>query len=452
MGFFERPEIRKALRDYDFGSIFVAVRATTGLSQMQLGALLDLNQSRVSDVERGLRRLSSVMIAARISRVLGIPARLLGFTSDLPGSLASEEVEWVERRDFLGLTTAAVLGASLRPELERLGHRLPGQFTPVIRKRIGSADIRGVEAITDGFRRSDLAYGAGLCHAAALTELHQICALENADCSSNIRTRMYIATAELATMTAWLAYDSATSVEGHNHARALWIYALRTTYKGKDHPRSTDMSVSILLDMAHQSLHLNHPDDALQLTQLAASTANSRRYPVSTITAGYTSAVMAWCWAALGEAEPTHRALSQSQELYATTDLGNNPPWAWFVNDAEVAAQQGHSLYLLSLTQPRFAQEAVERLSSAVLAHTDDQARSRAVVLPTLAGAAFQTGDLPTALRYGRRAIEAVADVSSQRCYARLRDLGDLARRTSHRSEVVEFRHDIRSVLADLAG
>ncbi|ATL67237.1 helix-turn-helix transcriptional regulator [Nocardia terpenica] len=437
--FFVSPEMQNALADYDFGTVFKLIRQHTGLSQLQLAGLLDLTQARVSEVESGVRRLTSVKLVARMSDTFGIPAQLLGFYAESPGSLTSKEVTWVDRRDFISLVTAAALGSHLHPELARLGGLLPGHIEPVIRKQIGAADIDAIEAITDGFRHWDLAHGGGLCRTAALTQLHQVRALEGTVCSPHVRTRLWVATADLASMAGWLAYD----VEEHDAARKLWTCALQMAHRGEDHPRSTDLTINVLLDIAHQSLHLEQPQEALKFAQLASATATNRRHPVSTITAGYIATVTAWCWAAMDDVAATQRSLGVSQEHYAAADPGTTPSWAWFVTPAEIAGQHGHSLYLLSLTDPVFAGAAVEHLSAAVGRHASEHARSRAAVLPTLASSCLQAGDYESAVRYGHEAITAVTGLSSQRCYARLRDLDQVAAQHDYVPDVAELRADI---------
>lgn len=447
-GFFTTPMMRTALFDHDFAAVFAAIRIRTGLSQTQLAALVGLSQARVSEVEAGARRLTGAKLVARISTVFAVPAELLGFHVDTvgpaAGSLACEEVDWVNRRDFVTLATAAALGSRLHPELERLAHVLPGRLAPVTRPRIGDADIDAVEAISDGFRRWDLAHGGGLCRSAALSQLHQVAALDDAVCTSTVRARLQIATAELASMAGWLAYD----IEDHNAARRLWTYALHIAQRADDNPRSTDLLVIVLLDMAHQALHLRQPKDALAFCRLAAATSTSRRHPVSHITEGYIHTVTAWCWAMLGEPEPTRRALADSRAGYAAASAETIPPWAWVVTNAEIDAQQGHALYLLSLTHPEFAESAAAQLTSAAEGHPAEHERSRAVVLPTLAVAHFQAGDIDSAVQIGHDAVTAVTALSSQRCYARLRDLDTVA--AGHRSipEVLDLRADIAEALA----
>ncbi|MFC3960411.1 helix-turn-helix domain-containing protein [Nocardia jiangsuensis] len=384
--FYERVNIRKALENYDFGSVFTAVRGRTGLSQTRLGILVDLSQSRISAIERGERRLGHVRVVARVASRLGIPPHLLGFPGRENGSLAAREVNWVDRRDFLMLVTAA------------------------------------------------------------LAQVHQIRALENAECSEKVRTRYWVAAAELAATAAWLAYD----LEDHGTARRLWAYALDATRKGEDHPRSTDLAVSILLDMTHQSLHLwrsevpgdRRRQEALSFAQLASATSSNRKHPVSSMTSGYISAVTAWCWAALGQGEPMRRAIATAQDHSGAAD--NIPPWASLVTPAELTAQRGHSYYLLSLTEPAAASTAVEQLAEAIDGHVIEHARSRAVALPTLAGAYLQAGDYDSAAKATTDAINAVTSTSSARCYTRLRDLDRIAARHDREPVVAELRRQIR--------
>lgn len=154
VGFFTGLAMRTALSEYNFGVVFAAIRDCTGMSQTQLAALVGLSQARVSEVEAGARRLTSAKLAARISTVFAVPAQLLGFhvnTADpAPGSLACEEVDWVNRRDFVTLATAAAHGSRLHPELERLAHVLPGRLEHATRPR-----IRTLSAATTSYGKNN---------------------------------------------------------------------------------------------------------------------------------------------------------------------------------------------------------------------------------------------------------------------------------------------------------
>lgn len=458
-GFFDSPPMRKALAQQDFGSVFGAVRTETGLSQGQLAQLVGLSQGRVSEIENKGHKVTGLSLGARISMALGIPASTMGFWSE-PGSLVDEEVSWVYRRDFLSLATATALGSNLHPELDRLGSALPTRVKSSPRTLIGANDIEAIEEVADFFRRQGLARGSGLYRDAALAQLHEVRSYEHVECSAVLRPWLWVATAELAWVTGWLAYD----VEDHDAARRLWSYALWAAGQGADHPRSTDLSVAILLDLAHQALHLWRPlwtvptrverdhqqrmlDDALRCAQTAAVTASSRRYPVSTVTAAYIASVTAWCWAARGDAAAVHRLIQQSQDLYAKVDRSSLAPWAAFITPAEISAQHGHSYYLLSTHDRDHAPQAVQLLSAAVEGHALAHARSKAVALPTLAGACLQAGDHDSAAVYCDTAIEQIGGLTSRRCYTRLGDLNRIAAQYDRDSLVTDMRSHITDTL-----
>lgn len=61
--------------------LFRAVRRTAELTQVELGEVLELNQDRISRIERGERALKDIETIARVATRLGIPTMLLGFSA-----------------------------------------------------------------------------------------------------------------------------------------------------------------------------------------------------------------------------------------------------------------------------------------------------------------------------------------------------------------------------------
>jgi hypothetical protein len=261
-----------------------------------------------------------------------------------------------------------------------------------------------------------------------------------------VRAQLLLATADLAMAAAWMTYD----VEQNEAARRLWMIALDTAHRA-DHPRSADLTVILLLDLAHQALHLGRPDEALRLVQLGAATATTRNYPVSASTRSYIAATLAWCHASLGDAEPCRRALGDAQQFYTDADPSTAPPWAAHVTPAEIAAQHGHSFYLLAKAAPSHAPTAVEHLSVAVDSFGSAYARSRAVNLPGLAGSYFYVGEVESAVATGHEAVTEISTLSSKRAYARLQVLADAAEPFGHDSGVADLRQRIREALATAA-
>jgi transcriptional regulator with XRE-family HTH domain len=444
-GFYDSRELRDALARYDFGVVFRAVRKVGRMSQEELGFLVGLSQSRVSAVERGKHHLRDVGLIARVATALGIPARLLGF-SPSTGSVDvdDEEVSWVDRRDFLGLVSAATVGSNLHPDIQRLAELLPAHAEPVTRPRIGHADVDAIEAITDGFRSSDYSYGGGLCRAAAIAQLHQVGALEDAVCSDEVRTRLVLATADLAWVAAWASWD----VNNHDDARRLWTYALDSARRAENHPRSTDLAIGVLLDIAYQALHLDRPDEALRLVQLGFTAMASQKHEASASTRTDLYANLAWCRAKLGEAEPCQRAMGQEEEEFGRVDPSTAPPWARHVKYAEIASHQAHALALLSRTQQAFLPTAIERLRDVVDGDGLTYARTRVVHLPDLAASYFRTGDVDSAVAIGSEAVTAISGLSSARTHARLGTVAHAAESFAHKSDVADLRQRLQNARA----
>jgi transcriptional regulator with XRE-family HTH domain len=442
-GFFDTPDMQAALAAYDFGSVFRAVRAQGALSQEDLGFLIGIPQSRISAVERGAHRLRDVAVIARIASALGIPGLRLGFRPPHTSTMNEQEVRWLDRRDFFATVAAITLGVGVHPDLERLEALLPSPTRPALPRQIGLADVDAIAETTAAFRLSDYRHGGGLSRAAAVAQLDYVIQLHDVTCSDRVRAELLLATADLAKVAAWMSYD----VEQHEAARRLWMIALDSSRRA-DHPRSADLTVMLLLNLAHQALHLDRPGEALRLAQLSSATITNQSYPVSASTHSYVETTLAWCHASLGEAEPTQRSLEGARRHFAEADPATAPPWAAHVVPAEAAAQQGHALFLLSKTKPDYAGTAIEQLRVAVDGYDPAYTRSRAVNLPGLSGSYFYVGDLALGIATGHAAVTAITSLSSTRAYARLRTLAEIAAPFSDNTQVAELCRRIHLVTA----
>jgi tetratricopeptide (TPR) repeat protein len=75
-GFLDRPDLHQALRQRDFGEVFRLICQYTGLTQSQLGALIDMSQSRISTYIRTPKRLTSAAVLERVIDGLNLPDHL----------------------------------------------------------------------------------------------------------------------------------------------------------------------------------------------------------------------------------------------------------------------------------------------------------------------------------------------------------------------------------------
>jgi transcriptional regulator with XRE-family HTH domain len=77
-GLWDGPEMSDALARRDMGAVVRLFRKWTGASQTDVGVLVGLPQSHISDVERGRRQVTALEVFERFADGLGIPRRMLG--------------------------------------------------------------------------------------------------------------------------------------------------------------------------------------------------------------------------------------------------------------------------------------------------------------------------------------------------------------------------------------
>ena len=126
-GLWQRPEMVRALADRDMGAVVKMFRRWTGASQTDVSVLVGMPQSHVSDLERGVRRVTSLDLFERFADGLGIPRGLLGLaerdSGPPPGDpVADSQRRWRQTRHFLGThrTELTRLASRLYPESDRL--------------------------------------------------------------------------------------------------------------------------------------------------------------------------------------------------------------------------------------------------------------------------------------------------------------------------------------------
>lgn len=421
-GFYFQQEMVAALAGYDFATVFHRVRAQTGWSQQTLGNLVGLDQGRISAIERGIRRLRDIAVIARVATFLCIPAVLLGFgaTVDEAGVDSRKVVDWMQRRDFVEYVAVLTIGVTgvIGLEVDRLIALLP-HAEPTGTRHIGLADVEAIERATAEFVRHDFAQGGGLHRDAAVAQLHATLPLLGAQINPEIRPRLYLAAARLATQAGWMSFD----VTQHDAARRLWVIGVDIARHAED-PRSADLAVYVLYDMALQAVHLGRPEEALRLIHLGHVVAAGPN-PVSASTLSALASIQAKAHAAQGDARGCDRALSQAVEHFAAIDPATRPLWGASLGNEVHLAVQGHAQYTLALTShdPGAAGRAVPLLRDAVDGFGPGYARSRALYLADLAGAHALAGDIDTAVSVGHQAVDAVTAVYSPRAYDRLRVL-----------------------------
>ena len=447
--FTDDERMRRALAGYDFATVFLSIRRTTGYSQERLGELIELPQDRISRIERGIHRLRDIAIVARLSSRTGIPADMLGFTAsaatvETVRHSKDQEVDWMRRRNFFAAVTGITLGLGMTPlDLDRLAALLPGTGVALPR-RVGAADVAAIEQATAALRQLDFSWGGGLSRDVAVAQLRSVLALRKVACTAEVKADLLVATADLGLLAGWMSYDC----ERHADARRLWVLALELARQA-EHPAAVDLTVDLLVDMTDQALYLGQPEEARQLVQLGYGTVAGGAHPVSAITAGTLANFQARCDAARGDAAACDRALGRSVERFATPTPIAAGPWCAHVGPAAQAAWRGRAYVTLAVVSgnPRHAARAVPLLEEAVRDYGPGHARAKAVDLAGLAGARAIAGDLDAAVHLGGQAVTEITALASRRALEGLRTLDTVLRRHTAEAPVAELREQIRGAL-----
>ena len=443
-GFYGRADVTAALVAYDFAAFFRAVRAELGLSQEGFGLLVGLDQSRVCKIETGAQRLRDVAAVARVARVCAAPAGLLGFEGMPANQVGSTQVvSWLERRDFLTVVAGVALGIGGPIGVGRLDELVPRvQIEPL--SYVGAADVARIESGTAAFRAWDNQRGGGVSRAAVTAQLQWVVnTARRASCASEaVQRRLLTATADLAALVAFTHYD----VEKHEDARRLWLVALDAARQAG----SIDLMSKVLREMAHQALHLERPDEALRLVQVAATTSlATSAEEASPGTQAEIAAYEGWAHAMVGRVQPCLRALGRAEDVYDGTTTGEAAPWMAHFDVAELNALRGHCLHVLANHRPEVTAEAQSLLRAAVDGRRAEHVRRRTLNQIALAATYFQGGgDLEEGVAIGYQALAGANSLSSPRSLSRLRGLETVTRPYATERSVADFRGDLGPALA----
>lgn len=294
-GLWARDDLRQVLRRRDIGGLFRLVTQETGTSQTQLGAAVGLEQGYVSRVIAG-RKVTSIEVLERIADGLAMPddaRHALGLAGRQPPyrldmgdsrldrqSAAPVNRSWrddvagavemwrgdVNRREVLrqaafssaGYTVSALRWFTSRPT------------EPVTRdgsRTIGQPDVDTVREVTATYRRLDNQYGGGHGRDAVVRYLDRELSplVRDGRYDATTGRALLSATAELAQLAGWQAYDMAE----HGIAQRYLVLALDLARSAHD----DSLGAEILAAMSHQATYLADTATGVDLARAAGQTA-----------------------------------------------------------------------------------------------------------------------------------------------------------------------------------
>ncbi|MFD3454225.1 hypothetical protein ACFWVC_18865 [Streptomyces sp. NPDC058691] len=361
------------------------------------------------------------------------------------------------RRGFLGTSLMLSAGPSLVEPMQRWLVPVPAAGgtdprTPPPREsgdrrpKLSGPELELLEATTVMFRQWDNQCGGGLRRKAVVGQLHEVTDLLQEPHPQPVARRLYRVTAELAALAGWMSYD----VGLHPTAQKYLVLALHAAKEADDQP----LGAFILSSMSRQMIHLDRPDDALELIHLAQY---GSRGTATATTQAMLHAVEARAYATMGQVNKCHRAVRMAEDAFSDSCVSEDPDWISFFNEAELNAENAHSyrdLAYVAGRSPAYASLARPVMQKAVDLFAGDSVHQRAYALNLIGMATVHLleKEPEQAARLTGQAIDVARHVRSERVNNRIRKTADSAlRHYSHVAEVAQLTERLAAALPEAA-
>ncbi|MGV9601310.1 helix-turn-helix domain-containing protein [Streptosporangium sandarakinum] len=469
-------EMRRSLEKRDIGAVFELLNKRGGVSLRVLGSAVGMTASRVQEIIKGKRQVTSIEVFERIADALQIPGQQLGLAdrpweherfaspmgtarrSDTPSvSISDPGLPWtwdppstvdamyrLTRSDLMldrrqaAKALAVTVGLPLIDPVQRWLGPLD-LFLPPERKagRIGEDDVDRLEGVTRAFRSWDDSFGGGLARKAVIGQLNEVAELLKDEHPPKIALRLHHVMAELAKIAATMSWDCGYQAAAQKYF-VLGLQAVKPT-------RDRLLGASILASMARQLLYLGRADDALELVRLAQDGSRSSATPRIR---AMLHTREAWAYAALGRREAFWRATAMAEDAFGEVDGGDQDPyWITYFDAAELAGVTGGRLLDLAYQDRSNAADGIGYVTRALQLRSPQSLRSHALDQVGLAQLHLLSGDLDEAARVGATAVETAQRCQSGRVRAQLQELYSQTSSRRDQRDIAELRARLQGVL-----
>ncbi len=314
-------EKRRAL-----GAQLAAFRQAVALTQGQLAKAAFCDRTTVAHIEKGRARADERFWQAS-DKTVGAQGALLAAFHDLVATKQAHEQQEQEARlaDARAraewLTTNGSSTAPVSPVADDMA--LIDGHAPSLR-----LDSAYVETLHNRIRELidlDIQFGGDQSSGVALQLFRSVHRkLGASQCDPAIERDLYAAAGELGEVAGWLLYDAGK----HDLVRRINHEALHLSRLAGDH----SMELLILQNMSMHAGHLNRPSEALRIARMVLET-NTLSPRLEALFHTREARALALG----GDDTAAERTFRQAHTLYLDGVCDEDPAWAWWINDRELA-------------------------------------------------------------------------------------------------------------------
>ncbi|WP_233223246.1 XRE family transcriptional regulator [Amycolatopsis sp. CA-128772] len=300
------------------------------------------------------------------------------------------------------------------------------------KRKVGEADIRGINKTTEMFDALDGEHGGGHARSALIEFLRTdlVGLLAGHTQNDSLRTELFKAATQATLLGAWMSYDAGI----HGLAQRYFIQALRISESANDRL----LGASVLDAMSHQANFLGRYKEAANLARTARMGTTLSGSPSA---AAHFYAMEARALARLGDSAGCDRAMAAAVKEFERRDPENDPAdWFSYFNEAELAAELGHCNR--DLGRPS---DGVTYATQSLGPTASGYVRSDFFATMVLADSHLDGGDVAQACDVALKAIEIGESLKSARCSAYVDEFRTRLTKVSKSSESKEFLERVTS-------
>lgn len=237
--------------------------------------------------------------------------------------------------------------------------------------------------------------GGGMARKAAIAQLKDLSERLRFARAGMLRDRAFFVGAQLARLTASLAWDANSPGE----AQRYYVLAAQMAHVSND----PDYTALALADLARQSLDLGKPRDALEVVHLAKY--GSRKSSTARLSA-FLCTREAWAHAHLNQPNDFRRAVAQAQDLFAESRATTCTTWLTSFDEAEFLGVIGARYRDLAVIDPRHAAPAEQYIRQALAIRAPERIRNQTFDLIGLARTYLISREPEQACHVAQRAMD----------------------------------------------